>query len=300
MKSLEDDNLEQNINNSVLRKQRERFLRKKRKRIKKLKSFFKFLLLILFIYVIYAIVNLPQWYLPSDVFSKPDAKVVRILNNEILPDKVLYDALKDVNVPSRPIFLMSTKNIKRELFKIPVIKKVYVRRYGFPARIQIIVRERIPVTVVKPGLKSKPLAFSTQDGVFVTNSEYMPLIEAKPVLQILSRDIKDWDIKKIENIRKIVKSVEAYSAEKVLYVDMLNQNDVYVRIESTNVRLGVLDSSVFDRIKRLYTILPQIDKIDGQIKYIDLSWDKVNYLKLQSEAKDEVKDGDKKDKKSDE
>ena len=48
----------------------------------------------------------------------------------------------------------------------------------------------------------------------------------------------------------------------------------------TSIRLGALDSTVFERIKRIYTILPQIKDMDSRIKYIDLSWDKVNYLKL--------------------
>jgi len=62
---------------------------------------------------------------------------------------------------------------------------------------------------------------------------------------------------------------------------MRNPLDVYVKIKTTSVRLGVLDSSVFDRIKRIYTILPQIHEVHEKIKYIDLSWDNVNYLKLQ-------------------
>ena len=60
-------------------------------------------------------------------------------------------------------------------------------------------------------------------------------------------------------------------------------NDVYVKIKTTNLRLGTIDSTIEERIKRVYTILPQISKINSEIKYIDLSWDKVNYLKLKKE-----------------
>ena len=277
------------INNSVLRKQRERHLRKKRKKLNRIKSLLKIIFIALLIILGYELITLPQWYLASDVFSKPDAKAVRIINNEILPDKVIYDSLKNIKVQKKPIFLMSVNPIKRELFKIPAVKKVYVRRFGFPARVQIILRERTPVAVLKTALNAKPIAFSTSDGIFITNKNYMPLVETKPVLKIIikSPDIKDWDGKRIENIRKIVKSVETYSSEKVQYVDMRDVNDVYVKIESTNIRLGVLDSTVYERIKRIYTILPQINNMNSQIKYIDLSWDKVNYLKLDNDKKDE-------------
>ena len=273
---------------SVKRIQKEREIRKERKKADRLRAFLRFIVFIIIIAGIYYFIKMPQWYLPQTAFSKPDEHTIEIINNEIIPNNILYNSLKKISVPKIPIFLMSVRPIQKELYKIPVIKRVYVRRYGFPARIQIIIRERTPVTVIKTSLKSKPLAFSTSDGVFVTNKEYMPLVETKPTLKIIVKypNIeKDWNIKRIEQIRKIVKEVEAYSSEKVQYVNMHNPNDVYVKIETTNIRLGVLDSSVFDRIKRIYTILPQINNIDGQIKYIDLSWDKVNYLKLQSNDK---------------
>ena len=229
--------------------------------------------------------TLPQWYIKPDAFSKPDGKTVEIINNKIVPTKIIYDNLKGINIRHIPIFLMPVKSVKHEIFKIPVIKRIYVRRYGFPARIQIIVRERIPVAVIKTNLKEKPVAFMTSDGVLVTNRNYMSLAESSSTIRILAKNPrfdKDWTVKRIEYMEKIVKAVEAYSSERVHYIDVRNPNDVFVRIDTTSIRLGVLDSTVFERIKRIYTILPQIDEVDGQIKYIDLSWDKVNYIKLQN------------------
>ena len=75
---------------------------------------------------------------------------------------------------------------------------------------------------------------------------------------------------------------------------MRNSNDVYVKINSTSIRLGVLDSSVFERIKRIYTILPKLNSVDGKVKYIDLSWDKVNYFKLQQDNQNKTETEDQK------
>ncbi len=177
---------------SVKRKQKERQLRKQRKKLKKLRAYAKFVIFALLILGMYEFVKLPQWYLSSDAFSKPDTEAVKILNNEILTQNIIYDSLKNVSVPNVPIFLMSVNSIKHELFKIPVVKKVYVRRYGFPARIQIIIRERTPIAVVKSSLNSLPMAFATADGAFVTNNKYMSLVEIKPVLKII---IKPSDVK---------------------------------------------------------------------------------------------------------
>ena len=268
---------------SVKHRQTERKIRKKRKKLNQLKSFLRSVLLVVLLFLMYEFVKLPQWYLPQDVFKNSDSNKIEIVNNNIVPDTVVFNSLKNISVPKLPIFLMSVKPIKKELFKIPVIKNIYVRRYGFPARIQIILRERVPVAVIKTDLNAKPVAFFTSDGILIANKNYMGLSNSKSLLTILttsSKLDKNWTVKKVNYIEKLVKAIETYSGEKVSYIDRRNPNDVYVRIQKTSIRLGALDSTVFERIKRIYTILPQIKDMDSRIKYIDLSWDKVNYLKL--------------------
>ncbi|MBP3821647.1 hypothetical protein J6G99_08410 [bacterium] len=275
---------------SVKRKQKERKLRKQRKKLKRLKAFLRFLLFILIISGAYVFFNLSGWYLPKDTFSKYNPKRIEVLNNNMVPSPIIYKKLSEIKPSSLPIFIMPVGSIKHKLFEIPVFKNIYVRRYGFPARIQIIVRERIPVAVIKTDLKAKPSAFMTADGIMVTDKNYMRIADNDSVLKILASNPKigtDWTVKKVQHIEKIVKAVEAYSSEKVQYIDMRNPNDVYVRIDTTAIRLGLLDSTVFDRIKRIYTILPQINEVDGQVKYVDLSWDKVNYIKLDQNKKEE-------------
>ncbi len=276
----EDYNL---AKHSVKHKQLERKIRKKRKKLNALKAFLRLIVVALLLFLTYEFFKLPQWYLPQDAFKKQDSRIVEIINNNIIPSKVIYDVIKDVPVTKLPIFLMSVQPVKKELFKIPVVKSVYVRRYGFPARIQIIIRERIPVAVIKTDLKAKPAAFFTTDGILVTNKNYMGLSETKSALKILTKPEKiekNWTVKRVEYIKQVVKAVETYSGEKVEYIDMRIPNDVYVKIQTTSIRLGVLDNTVFERIERIYTILPQIGEVNSQVKYIDLSWDKVNYLKM--------------------
>ena len=267
------------------RKQKERKIHKQQKRMKMLKGLLRFLIFVLIMFGIYEFVMLPQWYLESDVFSKPDKELVSVINNRIVPVSVIYDSIKDIKVKKLPIFLMSVAPIKRKIFSIPVVKGVYVRRYGFPARVQIIIRERVPMAVIKTDLKQKPIAFVTTDGVMVVNDKFMANAESPDTLIILTKNPNfetEWNSKRVQHIEKIAKAVEADSKEKVEYVDMNDPSDAYVKIETTSIRLGVLDSTVFDRIKRIHTILPHIDEVDGTVKYIDLSWDKVNYFKMQN------------------
>lgn len=285
-KKQEENDEFTSVKHSVKRKQTERKLRKKRKKVNHIKTFFSTIILLLLIIGSYEIFKLPQWYLPKDTFSNPNSGRVEIVNNKIVPNYVIQKELKDLKVSKLPIFMVSVTPVKKALYQIPVMKKVHVRRYGFPARMQIIVRERIPVAIIKNDINSKqPKAFYTTDGVLVTNKRYMHLSGSEQnLLQILtlSNNLqKDIPFDKYKEIEKIVQSVETYSNEKVEYIDLRKPNDVYVKIKTTSIRLGTLDNSVFEKIKRIYTILPQISEVNSKIKYIDLSWDKVNYLKLQ-------------------
>ena len=135
---------------SVHIKQKERELRKKRKKLTQLKTFLRFVLFLCLVSGMYFFVTLSGWYLPDDAFSKPDGKTIEIINNKLVPLNFLYNSLKELSVYHIPIFVMPVTPIKHELYKIPAIKTVYVRRYGFPARIKIIVRERVPIAVIKP------------------------------------------------------------------------------------------------------------------------------------------------------
>lgn len=271
---------------SVHMKQKERQLRKRKKKLKRLKTFLRFVLFWLLIGSIYGLFILPGWYLREDAFSKPNGQTIEIVNNKIIPLNILYNSLREIRIKHVPIFMMPVTDIERELKKIPAVKEVFVRRYGFPARIQIIISERIPMAVIKTELNKIPVAFATTDNVIVTNKNFMHLAESDSTLRILVKNPefrKDWTIERVQYIDKIAKEVETYSGEKVQYIDMRNPNDVYVKIKSTNIRLGILDSSVFERIKRIYTILPKLKNVNEKIKFVDLSWDKVNYLKLQND-----------------
>ncbi len=273
------------VKHSVKRKRTERKLRKKRKKVNHLKTFLSSALLILLVIGGYEFFKMPQWYLPQDTFTNPMSARVDIVNNRIVPTYVIQNEIKDVEVSKLPIFLTSVTPIKKELYENPVIKKVYIRRYGFPARLQIIIREREPIAVIKQDINSKPSAFFTTDGMLVMHKRYMNISdkEAK-LLKILtsSKDLqKDIPFEKYQELEKIVQAVETYSDEKVEYIDLRKPNDVFVKIKTTSIRLGTLDNTVYERIKRIYTILPQITEVNSKIKYIDLSWDRVNYLKLQ-------------------
>lgn len=268
----------------VKKKRRERIVRKGRMKQERFRAFVRFFLTVgMLLGLVYAL-KLGGWYMNADAFNKADGASVQIINNKIVPSAKIMTLLKNSDVPNVPLYMAKTSSIKKELLQLKPIENVYIRRYAFPARIQIIVRERIPVIMISPDEKLVPVAFFTTDGTLIGH-EYLPFKAQYKTIKVLSYgnkgdDYRKWDLAKIKEIQKIVKYVETYSKEQVEYVDFRNPNDVYVKIKTVNIRLGKLDDEVYKRIERIPSILPQVKPVEKKVKYLDLSWDKVNYLKL--------------------
>ena len=267
---------------SLRRNQKERKLRKKRKKANQLKKVLRFLTFLFVIFLIYKFVLLSGWYMKENVLKKGNSDI-NIINNNIVKTDIILNDIDNIPIKNLPIFMFDVNIIKQKLYKIPVIKRVYVRRYAFPARSDVMVKERIPTVVLKTNLKKPPVAFYTSDNILITDRNYMDFHIDKSVRVILVKSpfsSKSWTKKKFAYLEKIIREVEQNSEENVQYMDVRKPNDVYRKIPSANIRLGALDSSVFERIKRIYTILPEISDLNGKVRYIDLSWDKVNYIKL--------------------
>lgn len=268
----------------VKKMQRRRQVRKGRKRQNVVRTF---LCLVMNVAIILALVYLTKmhwWYLPKNAFSTSDSGALEILNNNIVSTQKILAALKTEKVPDVPIYMAKTKNLKDKLMQFPPIDEVYIRRYAFPARLQIIVREREPFITVSPDAKVAPVAFFTKDGKLI-GREYLPFKKDYKTLKVLSYgnkgdDYTKWDMKKLQKIDRIARLIETYSGETVEYIDLRNPEDVYVKIKSVNIRLGRLDENVYERMKRIPSIIPQVQLMDSKIKYLDLRWEDTNYLKL--------------------
>lgn len=269
----------------VKKKRRERKVRKGRMKQERLKMFVRFVVSVSLLFGLYTLFKDKGWYMNPDAFVRPDGVSVEIINNKIVSKTKIFAVLKNTKVPVVPIYMARTSNIKKDLMKLKPIENVYIRRYAFPARIDIILRERVPVITVAPDVKAQPVAFFTTDGTLI-GREFLPLDKSYKTLLVLSYgtkgdDYQKWNIKKIKEIQKIVRYIENYSKETVEYADFRNPADVYVKIKTVNIRLGKIDESVFKRIERIPSILPQVKEINQKVKYLDLSWEKVNYLKLE-------------------
>lgn len=264
---------------------KKRKLRKGRKKQSVFRNFFRFCMTILLLCAFVYISKMPQWYLDKKVFTTSGSNSVVILNNKIVKSYRILALLKASEVPNVPIYMAKTAAIEKQIKSLAPVEDVYIRRYAFPARLQIIVKERVPVLTVSPDVKVPPVAAFSRDGV-IMGREFLPLGKEFKTIKVLSYgnkgdDYTKWDAAKIRQIETIVKFVETCSKEPVEYIDFRNPNDVYVKIKTVNIRLGKIDETVYERIQRIPSILPQVKLVDSKVKYLDLSWAKVNYLKLE-------------------
>ena len=275
----------ENHEREVKKRLRQRRVRGKQVHLKHIHTFCRFLVSSLLIVGTYYLLKLPGWYINPEAFAHSDSEVIKLFNNEIVPDEKIYTLLSGFQAEGTPIFVQKTDELKKLLLELPPVEDVYIRRYAFPARLQIIVKERVPAIAIAPSETAPVVAAFAKDGTMIGH-EFMPLPPGLKTIKVLSYgnrgdDYTKWDINRINAIVKIAKYVSTYSKEPVEYIDMRNPQDIYVKIKTVNIRLGKLDGGVYDRIKRIPSILPQVKLTDAKIKYLDLSWEKVNYLKLE-------------------
>lgn len=280
---------DEELNNSKVRQNRrlkqakmQREVRRSRRRLSRLRSLYKFVLIVALIFIGLFILKMPQWRLHSNAFDSLNNSQLEIVNNRIVPSQKILMALRRNQVPKKPIFLVKTENLKKSIVQLDPIQDVYIRRFWFPARLQIIIIERTPIVTISPNIDVPPIAYFSSDGKLIGH-DYMPLSDDYKTVLVITYgtgdDYRNWDANKVNNFKKLATLVERESGEKVEYIDYRNPKDVYIKIPTVNIRLGSINPSTFDKIQRLPSLLPQVKLVNKKLKYIDLRWDS-NYFKL--------------------
>ncbi|MFA7659358.1 MAG: FtsQ-type POTRA domain-containing protein [Candidatus Gastranaerophilaceae bacterium] len=268
----------------IQKNQMERKVRRSQMWLRRFRIFSRLSIILLLIVFGYLLAKSHQWYLNKNVFNSLSNPSLEILNNKIVPSYKILAALRRTEVPNKPIYRLETDEIKHNIMQLEPIEDVFIRRFWFPARLQVIVQERVPIITISPAENVPPIAFFARGGKLI-GRDYMPLDKSFKTILVLSYgtrgdDYRNWNNEKIKLIEKIAKAVNASADEEVEYIDFRTPKDVYVKVKTANIRLGEIDDTVFERIKRIPSILPQVKMLDKKIKYVDLRWKDANYIKL--------------------
>lgn len=244
------------------------------------------LLLIVFIILLgLKVLKLHGWYLNQDLLAIANPKVIKIEGNIITPRYKIVDLIRQVQLPNTQIFRLDTTEMEQNIAQLQPIKKVYVRRFWHPARLDVLVEERTPVFLITPSLDAVPISAVTTDGVFI-DREYMPISSKFKTYKILTYgvrgdDYEKWNQNRVDEILRLTKALETYSGQKVEYLDIRNPSDIYIKIEKVLIRFGEINDTALKRAKWIATILPETEKFKQKIKYIDLRWEDAHYIKLE-------------------
>ncbi len=275
----------------IKRRIKQNQLRRKARRVeiivRRLYKITRFLLIVLLIYFVYRVANAHYWYLPKDIFIT--GKNVEISGNSIVSDKKILSEIRKIHLDNEPLYKINPDDMVKELEMLPPVHKAYIRRFWLPARLVIMIQEVIPAIVISPSENTPEVAAYSFDGVFISR-EYLPLNDKSHAVKILSYgtsedDYEKWNLKKIMNLYRLVKETEHYSGEKVQYLDLRIPNNAFIQLETVKIRLGILDLTVFERIKELSSMMvsEDIKRLASDTKYIDLSWSDVRYINVKEE-----------------
>lgn len=238
------------------------------------------------------VLKMGSWYLNPELLAKADERVIKIEGNNITPKYKIIDVVRQTEIPHTQIFRLKTKEIEENISQLQPIKKVYVRRFWRPARIDIIIEERVPVFVISPSIEAPPIAAITLDGVFI-DREFMPIPTKYKTHKIITYgvygdDYDFWNSERVKKILALTNAFEFYSKQKVEYIDLRNPKDIYIKLDKVLIRFGDISDNALERAKRIATISPQTGQIKQAIKYIDLRWEDT-FIKLDDPKKPESK-----------
>ena len=261
-----------------------------RKRLNNARFLVKFLIAVLICAFGLKVLKMRSWYINYEDLNAAKPWVLKIEGNVVTPTYKIVDMIRQTELPNLPLYRLDTRELEQNIEKLEAIENVFVRRFWFPfpARLLVIVEERTPLFVIAPNNETPPISAVTDDGVFI-GRDYMPLSTRFKTTKILSygtkgEDYENWGKDRVQELNKLVKAVETYSRENIIYLDIRNPQDVYIQLESVLVRVGAINDTVLKRARRLSATVPQVKAYVGKVKYIDIRWEDALYIKLEEQT----------------
>lgn len=200
----------------------------------------------------------------SDVWAWEGELVVR--GNRIVGKQEL---LAKLNLPPRkPLYLVNPIVVAEGLHQLPAVREVAVRRWLFPARLEINVLERealVPVATPVGGIPR----WMDQDGVVFE----APRRLVKPTFTIvLHTGLQPGDRLPPKAVSGLFEALNAWPEEGGL-LDLRRLDDVGARLGGWNVRLGELGDTAV-KLALFQHLKPLAAKYKPRLDYINLRFAK--------------------------
>ena len=252
--------------------------------VRRIYKFCRFIFVLFIFYSAYRLGATHFWYLPENIYENPSIHL-EILGNEIVSSERIINEMKKVPLEKVELYRINPAETTNQIEKLPPVKRAYIRRYWLPSRLIVMIEEVTPAFTISPSEDAPDVAAFALTGELIPR-EFLPLKSKFKVPRILTYgtkgdDYQDWDIERIKKLHKLAEMIEDYSGEKVEYIDLRNKHNAFAKITSVKLRLGEIDESIYERIKSIHDILPQIKPMIDKVQYVDLSWKESKYLKME-------------------
>ncbi|HEY9765755.1 MAG TPA: FtsQ-type POTRA domain-containing protein [Chroococcales cyanobacterium] len=215
--------------------------------------FLKFLLLVLFIAASAALWNLPFWRY---------AGLISVRGNRIVPSE---EIMRKIESSELPLFRIDPKGIETRIEEIPEIEKARVRRWLFPARIEVQVSERLPFAQVA----SQSVFLDLGGNRFSAPFQHVPLFVVLPT---------PYTARAKETFRQLV---ALWPSEATGAIDLSLSEDLRINLRGIEVRLGKIEQAkeLEEKFKTFYRLLPLAERYGNRLEYVDLRFPSAPTLK---------------------
>jgi cell division septal protein FtsQ len=236
----------------------------KRRRQKKLRVWLGRLLFMVKVWVALLLAGGLWWFWQAPFWTLTD------LNVQVSPTRyVPPEALESLLAPEvgKPVFAIHPAAIAQRIqVRFPVLAQVQVRRYLFPARLEVKLAEQQAWALVYESPDHlKPYGLVTD--------RVVPLDGLKPVW--LNPVVVPKKLASPEYLRAVARTHYQLRQIPELHLHQLDAsqpNHWVARFAEVDVLLGKLDMTMTERLRRLVPLVPKIQELENQIDWVDLRW----------------------------
>lgn len=253
----------------LIRSRRERKKQAKRARIRRQVVRYFFLCLLL------AAAASGFLFLP---WSLADAqRDIIVKGNQVVDVEQVRGAL--LNYVGRPIYKLDPKQLEARVKLLEAVRFAYVRRYVLPhPHLVVEVLEEFPWATFSTNPDGPPEAVISETGRIIPIKEFPHIIQ--PEFRIYGQSNLNLNKASVGQWAAWVAYVASQTGQRVDYVDMRKPDCVWIQDGNLRLKLGIADSSLTRRLGRLASVVPVLEKVDGQLEFVDLSLDNNIPLKV--------------------
>ncbi len=176
-----------------------------------------------------------------------------------------------------PVYSIDPQQIETILKgKYPVISELYVRRRLFPARLELTLLEKKPWgELYRKFGDERPYAIVGADYRPVLLKPYARAKSAFPDDRLARLMLPPASIltpEYLEELDVLTYQLGSIRGLSLGFVDARNPHNIDAYFEHVRVRIGRLDATTPERLARLGPLVPEINRLRGEIDQVDLRW----------------------------